>query len=248
VVTIYLASVSILALGLRFTPGRYTDPAFVASFLPVEVVLATFFVVVTLTLFRPSELGLRWPEWRHPARLIPIALLAVCGLVAWGVGRAQASSGGRFGDSLSARTLASALFVGFTEEWMYRGLLLVALSRALGPRRGAIVALVMFGALHFLNLLAGVPPPLALAQFASTMIIGATLLVAALTMRSLLIPMLVHALHDFYAVEAGRGVASGASPVGPAILSVMAFATGIASLVLLRRMGPELDERPFARD
>jgi predicted exporter len=55
---------------------------------------------------------------------------------------------------------------------MYRELLLAALSRRYGLRKGVFIALALFGTLHLLNMAAGMPSIGAPFQFFMTMLIG----------------------------------------------------------------------------
>jgi membrane protease YdiL (CAAX protease family) len=135
--------------------------------------------------------------------------------------------------------------VGLNEEWIFRGFLLVAFVRWWGQRRGAFAALTAFSAFHLLNIAGGVPPHLALIQFVSTFLLGSVFLLGALATRSLLLPMVAHALYDFAVIDMVRLVAAGASPLTLTIVPIAGFIVGILSVFWMTRL---TDGEPYGPD
>ena len=112
------------------------------------------------------------------------------------------SSGGRDIFMLASLTTALAfvlanLLIGFTEELMFRGILFQGLRTHLTPVWTVIVSSLLFGSLHFANLLSGAPLAYTLLQvgFAA----GLGFMLGALRLRggAILPLMLFHAAWDF---------------------------------------------------
>ncbi len=100
------------------------------------------------------------------------------------------------GLGLTLGLLVTALLIGFTEEAIFRGLMLTAL-KARGPWMAAIVTSVLFGLSHSLNLLSGKSGVEILIQICYALAVGFAF--AAIVFKTGLIwPLvLVHALIDF---------------------------------------------------
>lgn len=123
-----------------------------------------------------------------------------------------------------------------------RGLALAAFCHWWGWRRGWPAALLAFSCGHLLNLIGGVPVWGAAFQFVDTFLMGSVFLLAAVATRSLMGPMLVHAVYDWAVTDTARHVAAGASNVGSASLAVFALGLGLHSLWTLWRLP---DRVPF---
>jgi len=233
---IYLLSLAVLLLGLLRSVYPYGDARMVAGYLVTELQVLALFIIATIWLLPAARIGLQRPVFTNIRALLPLAALLATALICWIIGLCTLPATAVIDASLSAGVLATTMVVGFTEEWMYRGLLLAALSRRYGLRKGSFIALALFGALHLLNMAAGMPPISALFQFFMTMLIGSTLLLAAIGSRSLLIPVIVHGLYDFLTVETGRLVAAGAAPWLPLVVIVIGPILGIYCLTRIARL------------
>jgi membrane protease YdiL (CAAX protease family) len=209
--TIYLLSLAVLLLGLLRSTYPYGDPRMVADYLVTELQVLALFIIATIWLLPAARIGLQRPVFTNIRSLLPLAALLATALICWIIGLCTLPATAIIDASLSAGVLATTMLVGFTEEWMYRGLLLAALSRRFGLRKGAFIALILFGGLHLLNIAAGMPPIGALFQFFMTMLIGSTLLLAAIGTRSLWIPIACHGIYDFLTVETSRLIAAGSA-------------------------------------
>ena len=233
VAAVYFAVLGTLAVGLVLSPVKYSSPDFAAEFFSTEVVVGVLCALATFFVFSAREFGLRRPQHVSLRNVFPVLVLAGAGFSAWGLAWLGVPGGRSVGWAPAARTLATTSLVGFSEEWMYRGVLLVAFGRAFGLRKGARLALVMFGALHLLNMIAGVPPLYSLVQFCMTIVIGSSLLLVAIRTRSLVIPIVAHALYDFFVIDAQRAISMG-GPSWPTTCVIVALvvvgAISIASL------------------
>ena len=204
-IAMYLASIQILLAGGFMMDLPYEDPGYARAFLPVEAALTLTMLAATFLFFKPSVIGLRWPSVGSWKRMAPIGIMLAVGLGVWIARWAALPEGAERDLSLSLGTLATTLLVGFTEEWMYRGLLPVLLVHWLGFRRGLILSLVLFGGLHLANVVSGMAWWVALIQVPMAALSGSVFLLAAIESRSLLIPMVGHALWDFFLVDTARG-------------------------------------------
>ena len=92
--------------------------------------------------------------------------------------------------------LLLTLLIGFSEETIYRGLMLQAL-KARGPWTAAIVTSVLFGLSHSLNLLSGKSGTEILMQVGYALAIGLGFAAVALRTNLLWPLILIHALIDF---------------------------------------------------
>ncbi len=198
---IFFVLMAIFLAGELLSPYPYTDTRFVVAYVVTEVIVSTLLLAVTLTLFVPAELGLRRPGRGVAGSVWPVFVLVGAVLVAWIVMRVQLPAGTPVDNTQSLLVIRTTLLVGLNEEWIFRGLMLAAFCRWWGLRRGVFAALLAFSAFHLLNLAAGVAPLSSLFQFANTFVLGAIFMYAALGSRSLLVPMLGHALYDFAVVD-----------------------------------------------
>jgi len=118
------------------------------------------------------------------------------------------------------------LFVGVFEELLTRGVLLVGLRRRL-PEFGVwIASCVLFGLLHFLNVLAGAEVGATVVQVVFAASFGSTLYLARRLTGNLLAPVLLHAFWDFGSIAVSATVPTQdlvrMVPVG--LLGLFAFA------------------------
>ena len=100
------------------------------------------------------------------------------------------------------------LFVGVFEELLTRGVLVVGLRRRL-PECGVwIVSCVLFGLLHFLNVLAGAGVGVTVVQVVFAASFGSTLYLARRLTGNLVAPVLLHAFWDFGSIAVSATVST----------------------------------------
>ena len=87
--------------------------------------------------------------------------------------------------------------------------------------------------MHLLNLITGIPAVGAVFQFFNTLLLGSMFLLAAVATRSLLWPMVAHALYDWAVIDTARYIAVGASEMGSLIQTVIALLLGCWSVWML---------------
>jgi membrane protease YdiL (CAAX protease family) len=223
--------------GLIASPHPYGSIAFVVDFLVAELVLALVVVGSALAFFPVADIGLRAPRAVAPWRLLPLALLSAGAVAAWWVARAAVTDPAAADLATTGRVLRTTALVGLNEEVLFRGLLLAALWRAFGARRGAVAALVAFGVFHLLNVAGGLTPGAAAFQFVFTIVCGAVFLQAAIGSGSLWPSIVGHALYDLVVFDLGRLAAAGAGHGPGLVLFALAVLTGLVSLAMLRGLG-----------
>ena len=241
VVGIWLTTVVALSVGLALVDAKYSDFDFAAEFLTTELIVCALCVIASITLFSARRIGLRVPTppsgWRSVA---PMALVVVVAGVTWVLARQSIDASAQIDAAVSLKTLATTAAVGFAEEWVYRGLLLVALMVWLGPKLGMWVSMVVFGLFHVINLIGGASPGAVAAQVVLTALAAAPLTLLALGTRSLIPAMVGHWLYDFFVIDAAQLDELGASQGPRAIVPVVAIAAAVFSIRELARF--EVDE------
>jgi membrane protease YdiL (CAAX protease family) len=232
---LYLASMGVLLYGTATSPWPYTDPRFVTGFFGVQVAVLVL-LLPTFLLVPAWKVGLRRPALVDGGLVVPMAVMLGASFAAWLAARLTLPAGAVVDRSMALGILRTTALVGVTEEWVYRGLVFAFLARWLGLRRGAYLALLLFGVLHLLNMAAGVPPGVAAVQFVSTMVIGATLLLGAVGTRSLLPAMLVHGVYDALVIDGGRYREAGAPAWTGLVGLVPTVVVGIYAFARIRSL------------
>lgn len=136
--------------------------------------------------------------------------------------------------------LGFTLLIGFVEETYFRGMMLRAL-RSRGLWTATIVTAVLFGAVHFDNLLLGFSPLHTVLQFGYAIALG--LAFAALVLVTGLIWPLVlaHGLIDFSALLNSAASSTGVSPSDYVMSTLFVVIFIPYAIILLRRRNSNAD-------
>lgn len=232
--------VAVMLGGLLASPHPYGTTAFVVDFVVAEAVLCAVLLGAVAAWFPAARLGLCPPRHVDVRRIAPMVLLLVACVGCWLAGRAMLPAGASADAATSWRVLRTTALVGFGEELLFRGLLLAAFWRWWGARRGALAAILAFGAFHLLNMAGGVPPAGAAFQFVFTTVAGALFLQGAVGARSLWPAMVVHAIYDAATFDLNRFAQAGAGMVPAFTLAAIAGVLALWALAGLRTLdGPE---------
>lgn len=115
----------------------------------------------------------------------------------------------------------SALLIGFQEEAWLRGIFLEALRPRYGVYGAVILSSLLFGTLHLSHLFSGGQVGAVALQVLVTMLFG--LIFAGIRLRtgSIWLPVLLHALVDFFSFV-GTSAGAGMEPAPPLLLAIMA--------------------------
>lgn len=228
-------ALAIFLAGLLLSPYPYNDPRFAGGFLVTELVVTGFLLLATATLFPFDRIGFRPPVTSRWRGTLPLLVLCGTAVAAWVTIRLGLPPEA-VDDRASLVALRTTLLVGLNEEWLFRGILLAGLAARFGLKRGALVALLVFGAFHAMNVVAGVPLASGLLQVGATTLIGATLLLAAVATRSLWLPILAHGVYDFAVLDLSRVANVGGAAWPIVVILVVGAIAGITSLVAIVRL------------
>lgn len=195
----------------------YGAPEMAYVVLPTEVVLSAWAVLAarrqggwrSLTLGRPRPAGLLW--------LLPMALpmLATAALVGLDLVRAAPTLQPAQWRLLAVVAGCTAL-VGFSEELVFRGLLLRGAWRLSGLFHALLVSALGFALLHSVNVLGGSPPGQVGIQLAVTFLFGLAFGPLAVKVGALWPLMVLHFLWDFSLI--GSQVLPGGTPALAGVL------------------------------
>lgn len=232
---VLLGAFVLLAWGEIRATDPYTSPAFVVGYFWTELQVTAMLLVSTALFWPWQRLGLRAPRPASLRFVAPLLLLVVAAVAARLWVSAQVAAEVAPEVSTSWWLLRTTLVVGLNEEWLFRGLALSAFCGWWGWRRGWLAALLAFACVHLLNLFGGVSPVGAVFQFVNTFLLGSVFLLAAVHTRSLLWPMLGHAVYDWAVIDAMRYVAAGATSFASLALSGFALLLGLFSVWTLWR-------------
>jgi len=163
---------------------------------------------------RPSARGLAW------FAPVGLAVLAAFGAFAAEVVRAAPRLAPEQWRLLAVVGTTTAL-VGFSEELMFRGVLLRGLGRGGGLFRAMALSAAGFSLLHAVNVLGGAPPAGVAVQLAVTFLVGLCWAPLAVRLGALWPLMVIHWLWDFTLV--GLPVLAVAPPVAAALMTPVAL-------------------------
>jgi uncharacterized protein len=234
---------AVCAAGLVLSPVPYTDPRFVVEYFTTELILAGVLVAATILFFPADRLGLRALRADRLKGAWPLGVLVLAAVLARAATVNGLPEGVQLDPDRIGLVLRTTALVGFNEEWIFRGLLPAALCRWLGLRRGLYASLLAFGAFHLLNLIGGMTPAQAALQFVNTTVLGAVFMVSALATRSLVLPMIGHAIYDFAVIDAQTLAAAGADNTAMIGVPLIGLALGLWCLWRLSRLS---GDEPYA--
>lgn len=187
-----LGYIAIMAAGM-FVTGQviglgYFDPQFVFALFVVEVVLSLFALAVARRLFGHWHCGFGPVRWRGLAGLLPYLVLMAAFAIAVVTTRTPKPS------LLAFTVVVTTMLIGFSEELMFRGIVLKAAVGPLGPARAILLSAMLFALLHAANLLALLPLLAVVLQMSFVFILGIAMGCIALRANSLVPLMAYHTL------------------------------------------------------
>ena len=186
--------IAIMALGM-FTTGHvfgitYGDPEMVYVLVFFEVAMSIYAVVMARRIFGHWHCGFGPIDWRGMWWLAPSFLvIAVLFAAALFTGTVSVSF-------LVLTVIVTMILVGFSEELMFRGIVLKGALREVSVLKAIVISSALFSALHAVNVLAFVPLDGMVQQLVLTFIFGLAMACFALRVNSLVPLMVFHALWD----------------------------------------------------
>lgn len=202
--------------------GRSGENLFFGAGLSL-IVGAVYLVVVTTALgwWRPALFD-RAPS-RHTWPIVAPALMAVLAIVNLALTDWASYDIAFFGASLVL------LLVGFTEELVTRGVLLVALRSRLGEVWVWLLTSILFGLMHLVNIALGSPVAGTFSQVGLAFLGGTLFYITRRVFGSLIPAMILHGLWDFSVFAVGHGSASPAA----GLVAVLYPAVGVLGLIFV---------------
>jgi membrane protease YdiL (CAAX protease family) len=170
---------------------RYGDPEMMQLIGPVEVLLTLWTLWAVRRQGGLAAAGLPLVRPRQWLWIVPFALPVLAGLASL----AQLVLRGPLPAGKPALLLAAVVttgLVGFSEELMFRGVLLRGAWRQVGLYRAMLVSALGFMLLHAVNVLGGQPLAATGAQLASTFLFGLAMAPVAVRLGTLWPLVLVH--------------------------------------------------------
>lgn len=245
VLAVAASALGLYVWGALRSPYKYADPEFILHYFPTELQVAVLLLVATLAWFPARYLGWRAPSPVFSSGALPLLILLIAAAGAWFSVRSSLPANVGTDVHRSLRVLGTTVLVGINEEWLFRGVVMAALCRRLGLKRGALISTALFGTFHMMNVVAGEPLHLAVLQMCITTLMGAIFALAAIATRSLLWPALGHALYDFAVLEISRLNTLGATAWPALGLTVLG---GMLGLVCIARLFRLEGSSPYGRD
>lgn len=218
---------------LAATPGNTRDVVV------IPVLVATVYLTVVTTLLgwwkpalRDSSAVRKAPKWMWA---LPVFAVLMCA-----INLTQSEHRGDFTTIHWTWIIVGFLLVGFSEELMTRGLLVVGFRSKFGEKQVIVLTSLLFAVMHGTNILFGQSASSTIAQVAFNIPMGVLFYTLRRTSGSLILPMLVHALWDISLVVFGgtAGSLNELDPDGPqpaTVIPVVAFCV-IALLVHRKRL------------
>lgn len=190
----------------------------------VPIAFGAVFLAIAATVlgwWRPAMVedhraGPRW-GWVLPAMLFLAVILSISGI----------DFGAADGSALVMLAIGCAL-VGFSEELLTRGLMIVGFRGSLSEPWVWFLSSLMFGLLHGLNVFFGQSLAATVRQIVFAFLLGTAFYVTRRITGMLVVTMVIHALWDFGTLGVDH---SGAD--APALAGLMIWPIVIVALVLL---------------
>jgi len=172
-----------------------------------------------ITLFDRDRQGPAW-AWAGAAVMLALSLASLARL------RPEGATA-----ELVLWSVLGGVGVGFGEEMITRGALLVGLRSRCTERRAWLLSTLAFSALHAPNGLFGLPWSMVPGQLLLTCIVGSLLYACRRLSGTLLLPMFLHGLWD------SAVFLPGATGAGPFFLSLALYPVAIVCAVAVLRQG-----------
>ncbi|MET0975659.1 MAG: CPBP family intramembrane glutamic endopeptidase [Leifsonia sp.] len=195
----------------------------------LSLIIATVLLAVTTTMlgwWRPALFDRERSRHRWPI-LVPI-LMAVALII-----NLVSTDWGSYDIGFFAASVVLIL-VGFTEEIVNRGLLVVSLRSRLGEGWVWFISTALFAAMHFVNILLGAPVAGTLQQVGFAFLAGTILYILRRTTGTLIWAMVLHGLWDFSVFAVGHGTPGPAAGLG-VTLYVVVGVLALASVAFVIR-------------
>lgn len=207
-----------------------------------ENALKAIVIPVGAAVVAMALLATKWGWWGAAMKDTPIVghrwILAVPALMACGIiaGLVTTDWGNLDGGLIVTLAIGCAL-VGFGEEFVNRGLVLVGARGGMGEFGAWFVSCALFGALHAFNIIVGQSVAATIQQIVFAFVIGSVFYVTRRVTGTLVVAMVLHGFWDFTTIAHTTAAGDDRAGLGGAALQgIFLYVAAILALVVLRRM------------
>ncbi len=178
----------------------YGTPELTNALLLVEIILGSLIYYYVRVHASWREVGYGDVRWLHVLWLVPLLLLAAVNDLAF-LGRIDVSTlqGSMAFDIIV--TTAVALMIAFTEETMFRGIVLQGALRRYSPFIAMIISAVLYALLHAFSVIVGLPLAELPGYLIRNLVFGLLMAPLALLIGNLIPLILFHFIYDFGVLE-----------------------------------------------
>lgn len=210
----------------------YESPKIMDTLWVVEVILALWVIFLTVKYFSWKEVGFVKLDKKQTAWLLPSFIILIVMLVA---GFYAFCTRALSPEKIEQAGLIAftTFFVGFSEELMYRGILLNTFLKTHRPTKAILISAAAFSFLHTVNMLGGLAFHFMLMQLLLTFLFGLFAALIFMRIRNIIPLILFHWLWDFAVIS--NGVIDGQSLIAR-VASVHFLVEFIIIVVLYLRL------------
>ncbi len=185
--------------------GNYADPTMAKTLIYFEIVMTIFALGIYCKYFK----GMSFKKIHKKPRkifLFTFVVMIVIEAIMIGILFFNTDLAGK-DIALIALIFVTTIFVGLSEELIYRGIVLPAFLENHSKFKAILISSILFSLLHAVNVLGGVAPHGMFVQLLLTFLVGITFACIAIELGNLMPLIIYHALWDFLLVA---GNAAGA--------------------------------------
>ncbi len=189
-----LMAVGMLTVG-QIVGSTYGDPEMAKTLIYFEMVMTIFALGIYLKYFKGASFKKTNRKMRKTA-LFTLAIMLLIEVLMLGILFFQTDLEGK-DTALIALIFVTTIFVGLSEELIYRGIVLPAFLENKSKFQAILISSLFFSFLHAVNIFAGVGVAGMFTQLLLTFFVGITLACIAVELGNLLPLIVFHTFWDF---------------------------------------------------
>ncbi len=199
------AYTAIMGLGMyvmhHIVGSSYEEPDMPKTLFWFEIVMTMLAVVVFYKYFR-GELAKYKTKKPRKLFLLGFAVMIVNMLITGYIFFFRTDFSGRDATILAA-ILGATVLVGFSEELVFRGIVLPAYLQNTSAAKAVLISSFLFSIFHVVNILGGVSVQASAIQLLNALLLGITFGFIAVEMGRIWPLMIFHAAYDFFLIAGG---------------------------------------------